>query len=378
MEQRKEKIALDENDLRGLKPKAKSLVKVLAEMMNFTSREQFDDAVKQRVEGLIEENSEAYYKLMTKKFGVHQEEEITKELADKISLERNRELSAKQIFSYMFAARIKDYQDDSNSEQSKTLIHHTSPFLLNLDETFNVSNSLSFMFEHSKNRIYYRELPFPIMFVNNKIELDDLGIINGIGLKQYYDEDNDFFVTLVISLMTDSKGDDDIILAFIKEDGEVLVPLPKPGEGNYKREEVELINKGANFMLNYVCNFLDFLNHPDIDIRTEAYPKEMNETRIRKGKSRIATNHHITCRGRTLVYLQKAESSGRIIKGFFGVRGHYVHFLNKRRYKRLYALDDDELKTRGYQTNSDGIILKWRLPFFKGVGLRKSREYDLK
>jgi len=131
---------------------------------------------------------------------------------------------------------------------------------------------------------------------------------------------------------------------------------------------------------NFICNFLDFLNHPDVEIKVIKYPELLQESRIKKGRLPIPDIVEINLKGKlyNYIYEELPKQERDLPSHSFWVRGHYMHFWNKKKYRYIYRLGLDDLKEKGYQIDEQGIISKWVLPYTKGKGLLINKDYKLK
>jgi hypothetical protein len=126
-----------------------------------------------------------------------------------------------------------------------------------------------------------------------------------------------------------------------------------------------------------VCNFLDFINHPKTESVTIEYTQKENEKRISRGKPSYPSS---VCfiRLDNIIKKYEGESSGKH-KEFsykFWVRGHYIHFRNKTRFRYLYSLPPEKINDKGYQIN-DGLISKFVSAFIKGKGKLYNKRYEV-
>ena len=127
-----------------------------------------------------------------------------------------------------------------------------------------------------------------------------------------------------------------------------------------------------------ICNILDFVNHPEVSIKL-IKAQGNSISRIKRGKFPNLDKGIIEISGKLYKYiyedLPKQHNSPSIS---FWVRGHYVHFWNKKRWKGIYSKEIYDLKEKGYQMDSNGIISKWILPYIKGKGILTNKKYNLK
>ena len=111
----------------------------------------------------------------------------------------------------------------------------------------------------------------------------------------------------------------------------------------------------------FICNFLDFLNDPEVELKTIKRSEKNRERRIKNGKMPIPPINFIIVTGKLKIY-QDGISSG-IHFDFsckFWVRGHFRRLIDEERYGE-----------------SAGKRI-WIKPYIKGKGILKDKNYKLK
>jgi len=108
-------------------------------------------------------------------------------------------------------------------------------------------------------------------------------------------------------------------------------------------------------------NSVDYLNHPDVEVRTRRPRAESNEKRIKKGKPIMPSRMKITVTGKTKCYLDAvaAITKRSSPSHAFWVRGHWRHL------------------TSDYYKNKQGEAI-WVFPFIKGDGELIKRVYEMR
>jgi Asp-tRNA(Asn)/Glu-tRNA(Gln) amidotransferase C subunit len=145
------------------------------------------------------------------------------------------------------------------------------------------------------------------------------------------------------------------------------------------------INKKYSEIWNFVEAFQNFINSDDIryfPINLSDIEKK-NKRREKKGKTPYPKNlMEIKINGYLKDYLNEIES-GKIyrLSCKFIVRGHYIHFWNKQKYKNIYKkFDEGKLENKGnavYQLTNERILKRWVMPYVKGQGLLIKKRYSL-
>ncbi len=114
-----------------------------------------------------------------------------------------------------------------------------------------------------------------------------------------------------------------------------------------------------NFLRNFVMNFLDFLNEPDIKFVNIPRTEKTRKKRIRKGKIPLPPSTIIKLTGKLKEYLHQVKTGHHFSYSHrFWVRGHWRDFVSDR-YKNK----------KGQRT--------WIYPYIKGEGLLVDKRYRL-
>jgi len=217
------------------------------------------------------------------------------------------------------------------------------------------------LFKETNNKIFARRMPFPLMFIDKTFEISKDIFCFGIGIVYSENKDNSKeFVNTISVLGYDFNDKTEWRMWFdIMNDGKIEM-----GRSRELFETLKIKDLSEN-IAKLFCNIIDFLNHPNVKIKVKKWLN--NEKRIKRGKFPIPDKIEITLTGNLYKYVNKTlpkmqkESS----KFSFWVRGHYIHFWNKKRYKRLYFLPKDELEKESCYTNQEGVVCKWVLPYIK-------------
>jgi hypothetical protein len=217
------------------------------------------------------------------------------------------------------------------------------------------------------------KLPFPVVFIDvsfKKEELEAFGIdigfddINGIIVKDghmYLKKDkqqlSDIGTTLRISISALERGEAWIFETYAEEKN--IYDEYKDLDLKYTQEE-GLNKKARRFIHNFVLNFLNFVNNPEIRYVTVEADEKRNLKRIESEKIPIPDRSIIKLDGVLKRYTDELRKRPVWHYNYrFWVRGHFRTLRNER-----------------YGDNVGKRI--WIPPFIKGKGLLIENEYLIK
>jgi hypothetical protein len=215
---------------------------------------------------------------------------------------------------------------------------------------------------NTDNKIFYRPLFFPCVFLNNEIKFEHV-LIKGMLM---YDNEakRDYTVTAVCLDLIDY-GFYTIVFGLVEKDEDRRLLKTK--------EDVEFSIRLDDYLRKIICNFVDLVegNDDDIDIVEIITTKEQNLKKIKRGKIPFPTKVFIKAKKEFKKYTQefnknyeefnKNEDNKKGLGGLghkFLVIGHFRHF-RAERYKRV----------KGSKI--------WIKPFWKGEGIAISKEYKI-
>jgi len=264
-------------------------------------------------------------------------------------------------------------------------------------KNFEIDDYISNIFLVTKNEIYYRRCPFPYTFLDCKIPLRNTKIgdvlIHGLLLldsQTIKDKVDSGEIEVEMNLKKELKDDKDIIFFGIVTHEDIAY-----GEEVMKNENGG-VSSMANFLIKeqpsdifyphnlkdikeYICNYLDFLNHPNVEFKIKKWMN--NEKRINRGKLPVPDMAKIFVNGMLNRYIYEdfpKKQNQHEISCSFWVRGHYRHYWNKERYCGLYNKDENKLEENGFQIDKEGIISRWILPTLKGKGKALIKPHKLR
>jgi len=224
----------------------------------------------------------------------------------------------------------------------------------------------------TNNNLNVRNIPFPQIFIDHHIVLDDC-IIHGILVYNVHSDKNDFFGYEVknkpeklnnafLILGHDKKDKTEFYkLGYIEEKGEFKNDLNNTNT-NWEGTEFSLEDlKGLTKKISlFICNFLDFLNNPEVEIVEVERTQEQNAKRIARGKPPIPPINYVRITGKLKLYLDELKSGGHFSYVHkFWVRGHFRTLRSEK------------------WVNKRGTKL-WILPFIKGQGILINKIYEVK
>lgn len=231
-----------------------------------------------------------------------------------------------------------------------------------------LENDLIPLVESTENKIFFRPLFFPSIFINNDFHFENL-IIKGIYITQchtqkgtcsyflHHPDINDYAIFAVAADVGES-CEFHLSIAFI--DKTMGSPFLDSKEENSK------LKRCADYIRTVVCNIIDMVegNTDDLSVVTIETTREQNIKRIGRKQIPMPTKVVIRARDEFKKYVKKFNSdtedvrSGRLGYKFL-VMGHYRHFRDEK-YKNVKGTK------------------KWIKPYWKGEGIAISKEYLLR
>ena len=221
------------------------------------------------------------------------------------------------------------------------------------------------------NEIYKRKLPYDNLFINTTFKLKDGLLIKGVFI---FKEPKGTILVCARTELTDKKIPHIMIFDLFSK------TLEETDFNNPSFKSSMISKPKEEYLQLFICNFLDFLNNPEIEIKEIEENQEQNKKRIKRGKPPISTRFFINVEGKLKIYINKIKSENHLQYSYkFWVRGHYTHFWKKFHYFNLYKLGAERLEKEGYQWNSNlNCIIKWKYPYTKGEGILIDKHYKLK
>jgi len=223
----------------------------------------------------------------------------------------------------------------------------------------------------TNNTLTFRNMPFNCMFIDHHLVLDNC-IIYGILVYYTHSDKNNILgedindkkkLNNAFLIIGYDKNDqtDFYKLGYVEEKGGFKNDQHNTNT-NWTGEEFSLDDlKGLTKKISlFICNFLDFLNTPDIELVTVEHTKEQNEKRIKKGKPPIPPQIFVRVTGKLKIYLDKLNSGAHFSYSHrFWVRGHFRTLRSEK------------------WVNKRGTKI-WIFPFIKGQGVLVNKIYEVK
>lgn len=297
------------------------------------------------------------------------------------------------IYMLSQSETIQMFEEIFGKEKARQFIELSkiiSP-LLNVDvnkmlRLVELDKNLIELVKNTDNKIFYRPLFFPTIFINNNIEFKN-EIIKGILIQEAisYDRKHETLYGELHQKYGENANDYLIFYNGIdKKSGGTFTSLFYLG-GPTKREEIakiieEPIEYGIDlqseefmdmedFIKNTIVNIIDLVEGGDEDlaITTIETSREQNIKRIQRKQIPFPTKIYIRPNERFKKYVNKFNLDNQDVKEDkiknrishkFLVRGHFRHFRSE-----FYK------KVKGER--------KWIKPFFKGEGILIAKEYKV-
>lgn len=257
-------------------------------------------------------------------------------------------------------------------EPKNEVLHQHLPFLIQT-KPFLLDKKLLILLEKTKNKISLKKLPFNTIFIDCKFNYKSFEIYGILLIKLDKDRASPNELAFKINKLDIPKfKEDNIHIFFFGKDvvDETIFYKQIDLLGNFgykhkdKREifDYHILNseKFGNYIRLLVCNFLDFLNTPDIELIEVERNEEKNKKRIKRGKIPLPSYNLVRVTGKLKIYLDKLNSGALFSYSHsFWVRGHF-RTLRSEKWK-----------------NKQGTKI-WIYPFIKGKGILVNKIYEAK
>ena len=273
-----------------------------------------------------------------------------------------------RLRNYQFVKKYWDIRMSFSDKQDKDMINKEQINLLKIywKKSFKQSLEEAKLFVIDEDVIpmlLYTEckeghLPFPSIFIDAQVQIQNRTYF-GFHVGSYYTEKIEYKAIITAY----SK--------YIKQKGEmvkIVIPdfilLTKSTEEDLPFRTHDSYH---NKIRNFIFSFCAFINEPDVSIILNPLNPKNNIRRVQRGILPLPEYRKTVIHGKLRNYIdrQKQESQGKNINHRYWVRGFYRHFFNKKRYSKLYSLDND-------------ILRKWIKPFIKGQGILIKQSWNVK
>lgn len=270
------------------------------------------------------------------------------------------------LFNYYQTIQLlKEFELKNELENKKGTAKVELWQMINQFHIFEVEPNIKKALLLTKNNILEeRHLPYPRVFLDCKLNFDGFDIF---GIMLYDVEQIKKLDNLVLENKDGSRSsnqlDNEILFSAYglnlndtKEDKLVHIFFNLRKSEDFKSQSIS--EQSRNKLREFVCNFIDFINNPEVQLVKTEKTKEENAKRVSRGKNPLPPRVFIKLDGTIKRYIQEFESSDR--KGYthkFWVRGHF-RVLKAGRYKTLKKK-------------------LWILPYIKGKGFLIKKIYDV-
>lgn len=222
--------------------------------------------------------------------------------------------------------------------------------------------------ESTDNKIFFRPLFFPSIFINNDFRFEDL-IIKGIYITECHTEkgSTNYF-------LHHPDVNDYAIFAVVVDKNEgfeyhLSIAIADKAMGKHyldSNAENNKLTRCAEYLRTLICNVVDMVegNTDDLSVVTIETTREQNIKRIRRKQVPIPIRVIIRAKGEFKKYVKKFNSDMAAVRS--GRLGHKVLVIGHYRHFR-----DEKFK------NVKGTK-KWIFPYWKGEGIAIAKEYLLR
>ncbi len=212
------------------------------------------------------------------------------------------------------------------------------------------------LIEDTDNKIFYRPLFFPTVFINNDFVFENF-IIKGLLIEDVPDQKD-----LLIYLIAMDTNSYELMVSMIILTVEKVETQTYRIPGTETKESSERFNK---YIQTLVCNIVDMVegNDEDLEVTTIHTTKDQNLKRIKRGKVPFPTKVFIRANKEFKQYIKDFNEVDEECKETkltckFLVRGHWMHFRAERYVRK-----------KGEKT--------WVKPFYKGQGIVITKPYKV-
>lgn len=212
------------------------------------------------------------------------------------------------------------------------------------------------LIEYTDNKIFYRPLFFPTVFINNDFIFENF-IIKGLLIEDVPTQKDILIYLIAMDLDSNELMASMIILAAEKVETQTYRT-----PGTETKESSERFNK---YVQTLVCNIIDMVegNDEDLEVTTIHMSAEQNLKRIKRRKIPFPTKVFIRANKEFKQYIKDFNEVDEECKETkltckFLVRGHWMHFRSARYVRK-----------QGEKT--------WIKPFYKGQGIVIAKPYKV-
>lgn len=301
---------------------------------------------------------------------------LDKLIKEKSILLKNGYLHLKQM--YEMHKEFPQEIIDMSKEIGYDLTENKSKKLLENAEIFEVDEKTVWILNMTDNQIFSRKCPYDKIIIDCNLNLEGLWF-KGFLITRGNSESSKGTLLWTYWGEKDSTCTNPLVCKLFDPELDVLEEAFTSFENEANKKARKVIKK----LKVFVCNFLDFLNNPEVRIvRLERGQKNI-ERRKREGKEPLPSSNKIIVSGVLKQYMDKTSINTKGFNHRFWVRGHFRRFWNKKRYSYLYDLLEQNKLPDKYEIDlnivpGEKTIMIWHKPFIKGEGVLVTKNYELK
>jgi len=297
---------------------------------------------------------------------------LAKECSGNLTAYMNGEGGEYFLFSYLYGQVLSlnlggssFFNSYKNYDSFDKLTQLSAPsqiqnFIFN-GKNFKMTNPVWELLKNTKNKVFIRNHPFQTFSIDQKIntKIEGLNIIFTI-FQEVVSKDLEVIGCNYLSIGRDERDDSEFWIS-----GTIKEGIPNPENSSFSNEEFKELTESINQLYS---NFIDYLNHPYSN-QTIYKLSSNNEKRVKRGQFPRQDRYVIDIKKEFIntILTNKNQEDNTRYNSKFWVRGHFKHFRNKKRFNRLYNLDEEQRKKEGLFINGK-LISKWILPYIKGNG----------
>lgn len=268
-------------------------------------------------------------------------------------LETIKTVGEKELPSYLpgYHQEAIEFLSDFSERVSKSASQDINKELRLIE----IEDDLIPLIEHTDNKIFYRPLFFPTVFINNDFKFENF-IIKGLLIEDVPAEKD-----LLVYLIAMDMRNYDLVASMIILSAEKMMTQSSIAE----TETQDISERFHEHIKLLVCNIIDMVEGNDADLEVTAIvtSPEQNIKRIKRGKIPFPTKIFIRANKAFKQYIKDFNEADEECKENklsckFLVRGHWRHFRAERFARK-----------RGEKI--------WIKPFYKGQGIVIAKEYKL-
>lgn len=263
---------------------------------------------------------------------------------------------------------FKDY--DRFKDNFMKLMEISAPSMLQNyffnGKVFSLTKPVYDLLQNTSNKIFLRKHPFYVFAIDQKVKIkyEGIEILFSIFFEVGDEKGNEPKNCNYLVLGRDKRDKTEFYIT-----GSVIDDSKIKESNTWNVKELNEIHR---VIRELYANFLDYLNHP-YSKQTIYKLSENNRNRIRRGKFPRQDKIVIDIKPEFFDIRRIGEKSEKSpYKYKFWVRGHFKHFRNKVRYKKIYTLNERELENKKLFYNGE-FLSKWIIPYIKGNGKIKDK-----